>query len=61
MSLKTRACVACYGIGTLFTALSGRLIYLAVNQHDHYAELGHRSYVSSKPVPIPAWRGTIQD
>jgi cell division protein FtsI/penicillin-binding protein 2 len=61
MYLKTRACVACYGIGAIFTALSGRLIQLAVSQHDYFAELGHRSYISSKPVPIPAWRGTIQD
>ena len=61
MSLHSRACLACYGIGTLFTVLSGRLIYLAVDQHDHYSDKAHRSYVSSRPVPIPAWRGTIED
>ena len=59
MSLKSRACLACYGIGTLFTALSSRLIYLAVNQHDHYANIAKKSYVAK--VIIPARRGAIQD
>ena len=61
MSLKSRACIACYGVGTLFTVLSARLIFLAVNQHDHYVEKGRQSYISSKPLVIPAWRGMIED
>ena len=59
MSLKSRACIACYGLGTLFTALSTRLIYLAVNQHDHYATVAHRSYAGK--TTIPARRGAILD
>jgi cell division protein FtsI/penicillin-binding protein 2 len=59
MSLKSRACLACYGIGTLFTALSGRLIYLAVIQHEHYAEIARKSYL--KTEILPARRGGIQD
>ena len=59
MSLKSRACLACYGVGTIFTALSARLIFLAVNQHDKYADIAHKSYVSK--VIIPARRGEIQD
>lgn len=59
MSLKSRACLACYGVGTIFTALSARLIFLAVNQHDKYADLAHKSYVSK--VIIPARRGEILD
>ncbi|MEO6788046.1 MAG: penicillin-binding protein 2 [Chthoniobacteraceae bacterium] len=59
MSLKSRACIACYGIGTLFTALSARLVYLAVNQHDHYADVARKSYVAK--TIIPARRGSIQD
>ncbi len=60
MSLKSRACIACYGVGTLFTVLSARLIFLAVNRHDHYAAVAVRA-VTSKPQIIPAWRGTIED
>jgi len=59
MSLKSRACIACYGLGTLFTALSARLIYLAVNQHDHYARVAQKSYIAK--TTIPARRGSIQD
>ena len=59
MSLKSRACIACYGIGTLFTALSARLIYLGVNQHDHYTKIARNSYVAK--AIIPARRGSIQD
>ncbi len=59
MSLKSRACLACYGIGTLFTALSARLIYLAVNQHDHYAKVANDSY-RAKTI-LPARRGAILD
>ncbi len=59
MSLKSRACIACYGIGAIFTALSARLIYLAVNRHDYYAEIARRSYTAK--VVIPARRGAIQD
>ena len=59
MSLKSRACIACYGIGTLFTALSARLIYLAVNQHDHYAKVAQNSY-RAKTI-LPARRGAILD
>ena len=60
MSLKSRACIACYGVGTLFTVLSARLIFLAVNRHDHYAAASIRA-VTCKPQVIPAWRGTIED
>ena len=59
MSLKSRACIACYGVGTLLTVLSARLIYLAVNQHDHYANVARKSYVAK--TVIPARRGSIQD
>jgi cell division protein FtsI (penicillin-binding protein 3)/stage V sporulation protein D (sporulation-specific penicillin-binding protein) len=59
MSLKSRACLACYGIGGLFTALSARLIYLGVNQHEHYASVARKSYVAK--AIIPARRGAIQD
>lgn len=59
MSLKSRACLACYGVGTIFTALSARLIFLAINQHDKYADIAHKSYISK--VVIPARRGEIQD
>jgi cell division protein FtsI/penicillin-binding protein 2 len=59
MSLKSRACLACYGIGTLFTALSARLIYIAVTQHDYYADIARKSYIAT--VTIPARRGAIQD
>ena len=61
MSLKSRACIACYGVGTLFTILSGRLIHLAVSKHEHYAEQARKTYTSSRPAVIPAWRGTIED
>ena len=61
MSLKSRACIACYGVGTLFTVLSARLIVLAVNQHDRYSDIARKSYISSKPVVLPAWRGMIED
>ncbi len=60
MSLKSRACIACYGVGALFTVLSARLIFLAVNQHEHYSDISRRA-VSSKPQLIPAWRGAIED
>lgn len=59
MSLRSRACLACYGLGAIFTALSARLIYLGVTQHDYYAQKADESY--SATVSIPARRGTIQD
>ncbi len=59
MSLKSRACVACYGIGTLFTILSGRLIHLAVNRHEHYSSIAKNTYCAQ--VIIPARRGAIFD
>ncbi len=59
MSLKSRACLACYGVGTIFTALSARLIFLAIDQHDKYASIAHKSYISK--VVLPARRGEIQD
>jgi cell division protein FtsI/penicillin-binding protein 2 len=59
MSLKSRACLACYGIGALFTALSGRLIYLSVTQHDYYTAIARSAYVSK--TTIPARRGNILD
>ena len=59
MSLKSRACLACYGIGTILTVLSTRLVYLAVNRHDHYTKVAERSYGAE--AIIPARRGAIQD
>ncbi len=59
MSLKSRACLACYGLGALFTALSARLIYLAVNRHDHYVAIARSTYVGK--TTIPAKRGSILD
>jgi cell division protein FtsI (penicillin-binding protein 3)/stage V sporulation protein D (sporulation-specific penicillin-binding protein) len=59
MSLRSRACLACYGIGSIFTVLSARLVYLGVNQHEHYADIARKSYMAK--VGIPARRGTIQD
>lgn len=59
MSLKSRACIACYGIGAIFTVLSARLIHLAVNRHDHYTEIARKSYTAK--VNTPARRGAIQD
>lgn len=59
MSLKSRACIACYGIGAVFTVLSARLIHLGVNRHDYYTEIARKSYTAR--VNIPARRGAIQD
>jgi cell division protein FtsI (penicillin-binding protein 3)/stage V sporulation protein D (sporulation-specific penicillin-binding protein) len=59
MSLKSRACIACYGIGTIFTLLSARLIYLGVSRHDYYTNIARKSYVAK--TIIPARRGGIQD
>ena len=59
MSLKSRACLACYGVGAIFTALSARLIFLAINQHDKYATIAQKSYISK--VVLPARRGEILD
>jgi cell division protein FtsI/penicillin-binding protein 2 len=53
MSLKSRACIACYGLGLLFTALSARLVFLAVGQPP-------QSYPRVK-VELPATRGKIED
>jgi cell division protein FtsI/penicillin-binding protein 2 len=59
MNLATRACVATYGLGLLFTALSVRLCYLAVDKHEHYAEVAQTTYEAK--VTIPARRGAITD
>ena len=59
MSLKSRACFACYGLGALFTLLSARLIHLSVTQHDHFAGKAADNYRASQS--IPARRGCIQD
>ncbi len=59
MSLTSRACIACYGFAVAFTGLSTRLIYLAVNRHEHYATQAKDNY--RKRITIPAQRGTIQD
>ena len=59
MSLRSRACLACYGIGSIFTVLSARLVYLGVNRHEHYADIARKSYMAK--AGIPARRGTIQD
>ena len=59
MSLTSRACIACYGFAVVFTGLSTRLIYLAVNRHEHYATQAKEAY--RERITIPARRGTIQD
>ena len=59
MSLKSRACFACYGLGVLFTALSARLIQIAVLQHDFYT--GEAEGVRIKRVELKALRGSILD
>ncbi len=59
MSLASRACIACYGFAVAFTGLSARLIYLAVNRHEHYATQAKGNY--SERITIPARRGSIQD
>ena len=59
MSLRSRACIACYGIGAMFTVLSGRLVYVAVSQHSHYADIARKNYRGK--VVLPARRGTIRD
>jgi cell division protein FtsI (penicillin-binding protein 3) len=59
MSLKSRACLACYGLGAVFTLLSGRVIYLAVTRHDYYAQKAADNYHAKQS--IPASRGSIQD
>jgi cell division protein FtsI/penicillin-binding protein 2 len=59
MSLKSRACIACYGLGLLFTALSARLIQLAVVEHDYYSEIAKKKNLQK--VTLVARRGCIQD
>ena len=59
MSLKSRACFACYGLGGLFTALSARLIYIAVVQHDFYT--AEADNIRIKRVELKALRGSILD
>ena len=59
MSLKSRACFACYGLGGLFTALSARLIYIAVVQHDFYT--AEAENIRIKRVELKALRGSILD
>ena len=59
MSLKSRACVACYGLGALFTALSARLIQIAVIQHEDYVATARANHV--KRVELIALRGSILD
>lgn len=59
MSLKSRACFACYGLGVLFTALSARVIQIAVLKHDFYT--GEAESVRIKRVELKALRGNILD
>ena len=59
MPLKSRACLAAYGLGAIFTALSGRLIHLGITQHEHYAQLAARAY--NTRITLPARRGCIED
>ncbi len=59
MSLTSRACFACYGFAAVFTALSARLVYLAVDKHEASATSAKNNYQGS--TIIPARRGTIQD
>ena len=59
MSLKSRACFACYGLGGLFTALSARLIYISVVHHEFYAD--EADAIRTKRVEMKALRGSIVD
>jgi cell division protein FtsI (penicillin-binding protein 3)/stage V sporulation protein D (sporulation-specific penicillin-binding protein) len=59
MSLTSRACVACYSFAAVFTALSARLVYLAVDKHEDSIAAAQNAYQGS--TIIPARRGTIQD
>ncbi|MEQ1851634.1 MAG: penicillin-binding protein 2 [Chthoniobacteraceae bacterium] len=59
MSLKSRACFACYGLGVIFTALSARVVHVAINQHEHYADLARKK--NFQRVTLIARRGSIQD
>ena len=59
MSLKSRACIACYGLGALFTGLSARLIHISVTQHEEYAATARNNHV--KKVELIALRGSILD
>jgi cell division protein FtsI/penicillin-binding protein 2 len=59
MSLKSRACIACYGLGALFTALSARLIHIAVVQHEEYAAIARNNHI--KKMDLIALRGSILD
>jgi cell division protein FtsI/penicillin-binding protein 2 len=59
MSLTSRACIACYGFAAIFTGLSTRLVYLAVNKHEYYSNHARETYTAK--VSIPARRGAILD
>ncbi len=59
MSLASRACIACYGFAVAFTGLSTRLIYLAVNRHEHYSTQAKETY--RERITTPGRRGSIQD
>ncbi len=59
MSLTSRACIACYGLAAVFTALSARLVYLAVDRHEEFVIKAFDNYKGSEI--IPARRGAIQD
>ncbi len=59
MSLTSRACIACYSFAAVFTALSARLVYLAVDRHEISVFTAGKNYGGS--AIIPARRGTIQD
>ncbi len=59
MSLTSRACIACYGFAAIFTGLSARLVYIAVNKHEDYALWARQTY--QRKVTITARRGSILD
>lgn len=59
MSLTSRACLACYGFAAIFTGLSARLVYLAVNKHEYYSTQAKETYYGQ--VKLPARRGNILD
>lgn len=59
MSLTSRACIACYGFAAIFTGLSARLVYLAVNKHEYYSTHAQETYQGK--VTLPAKRGAIMD
>ncbi|WP_022950267.1 penicillin-binding protein 2 [Leucothrix mucor] len=56
---RSRAIVAACVVVMLLSAISVRLFYLQVSQHEHLTELAQENY--QKRIPIPPVRGQIYD